>query len=263
MSTGHFGKPKKELLGIYLALYDTLVDDDDEVRDKGAAAVSALLSGVDMFENGDRDTKSSESESTFTALAAKPKLVRFLLDQYPSSIELWLEAMHRLVRTKSLDRPLGVDKKTPLRLGSARGRFQESIREDTALFAEEKQNMFIDEAQEAATWLDVLVNLKISKVDDFIASELTTWIIEGIQEMLTKAESEIDGPLGWTSKPEVFALGMTFILAGQAVIRLSAQRILHTDTDLLRKQLRRLLDLGQEKSLHPRWLRAIQETLKL
>ncbi|KAL9046883.1 MAG: hypothetical protein Q9214_000398 [Letrouitia sp. 1 TL-2023] len=244
-------------LGLYMAVYDSLMDDDDEIRDQGAVAVSILLLR-------DKSIKQDGGlEESLSAPAARSKLLQYLIERYSTSMDLWTEAAYRIMGVNALVRLIGQKKETYSFLDSAQDSLKNVKWENTSLFIEEKQNLFIDEAQEAATWLNVLMNLKISKVDELLSVELLRWTAKGIKVLIEAAEMDVDGPLGWTSKPDTFILGMRFILTAQAITHFSDQSTLQDNVETLRKLLQRLLDVGRKRffCLHPIWLSALQSAL--
>ncbi|KAL9613308.1 MAG: hypothetical protein Q9167_002129 [Letrouitia subvulpina] len=246
-------------LGLHMAMavYDSLMDDDDDIRDQGAMAVSILL----FREKPNKPD--GRLEKSLSAPAARPKLLQYLIEHYSTSMDLWTEAVYRIVGVNALVRLIGEKRGTNSFIGSAQDHFRTVNRETTSLFAEEKQNLFIDEAQEAATWLNVLMNLKVSNVNELLSAELLRWTVKGINALIEAAEMDLDGPLGWTSKPDTFVLGMRFILTAQAVTHLSDRGTLQDNVEKLRNLLRQLLDANQKKffCIHPIWLSALESAL--
>ena len=131
---------------------------------------------------------------------------------------------------------------------------------DNALFVEEKRNLFIDEVKEAEAWAGGLADLH-PRLDANFTSDLDTWIFEGISALATVARSRTDGPLGWTSKSEVFTIGMRVILAAGYVLRSDEK-----DGSGTRKERRDALtafgDVAKEHLVHELWLRELEEILE-
>ncbi|MCJ1464709.1 hypothetical protein MMC07_003322 [Pseudocyphellaria aurata] len=262
-----------ELLGGYLCIYDILFDDDEDVRDQGAIAATTLLSAAESTNR----SRNSGSVSLMPS-AAGSKLLQFIMTEYQDSDILWIDGVRRLTGAISLFRlgPVEVssnlEKSTDstrnyfipktrisLDLRSSRNMLQEARRQDTALFVEEKANLFVDPVKEAKKWADVLVELRPSSLEDEMVSELGAWSIEGLAALIEIAESREDGPLGWTTKPDVFALGMRIILAAKVRVRLSSLQRNEGQSSICLELLRKLHLVGKEKFLHGLWLRQIEE----
>ena len=235
-----------QLLDIYLALYDTLHDDDEEVRDHGAIIVSWLLSHP-LASGG----SSGSTSLSLMPLAASSRLATFLTKKYSASKDIWKEAVRRVI---------GVASTAHLR--SARELLEEAMKEDTALFVEEKQNLFIDPVSETEAWTEVLMNINSEAIDMELVSNLGAWIIEGLQCLLEYTEREIDGPLGWTSKPDVFELGSRIILATKVQLYLIKSGALEASEAPIRNTLTTLLEVGNNHQLHGIWLQRIKDIVE-
>ena len=75
---------------------------------------------------------------------------------------------------------------------------------DDSLFVVEEQNLFIDEVRETKRWVGVFESLQWNVGDETLA-RLDRWIRGGIIQLGKLMERE-DGPLGWASNPQVFAI---------------------------------------------------------
>lgn len=93
----------------------------------------------------------------------------------------------------------------------------QAMKFDDSLFAVEEQNLFIDEVREAQRWAVVLETLEWSTEDEVLIS-LTEWMHEGLRQMHSLASAE-DGPLGYASQPQVFAILSRIIQGSAALIR--------------------------------------------
>lgn len=254
-------------------MYDILLDDDEDVRDQGAVAASTLLSAAASTNR----YRNSGSVSLMPS-AASSKLLQFIMAEYNDSNVLWIDGVRRLAGAISLFR-LGLvevssnlkvsrdivkgsfiaKNRTSLDLRSIREMLQGARRQDTALFVEEKANLFVDPVKEAKNWADALAELHPSSLDDEMISEMGAWSIEGLTALIEITESREDGPLGWTTKPDVFALGMRVILTAKVLIRsLSLQRS-EEQSSVCLELLRKLYLVGKENFLHGLWLRQIEE----
>ena len=246
---------------MYISLYDSLVDDDEDIRDKGAVITSHLLAAM----SGSNESRGS-TNLILIPPAARTKLLDFLCRHYKTSSALWIEAVRRVLGIRSIENAIYMEEISSgvLKLRSFSDLLLKMMREDsTTLFVEEKQNLYLDTVQEAETWLEVLLSLDHSAIQQGVLSELYTWVIEGIDALTNVTKRETDGPLGWTSNEEVFALGMRILRAAGALIEFSADGIIQTDRGFLRSRLSQLLDIGEASMLNPTWLQTIEHGLDL
>lgn len=82
---------------------------------------------------------------------------------------------------------------------------------DDSLFAIEEQNLFIDEVRDTIRWLAVFENLSWSE-DGELVGRLSAWVKGGLARLNDLLKTE-DGPLGWASNPQVFAI-LTRVVRG-------------------------------------------------
>ena len=87
---------------------------------------------------------------------------------------------------------------------SADAQLRAALEVDDSLFAVEEQNLFVDEVREAERWLAALRVLDWDPADECLAS-LDRWVAGGLRRIAQLMDQE-DGPLGWASKPAVFAI---------------------------------------------------------
>ncbi|KAL9028305.1 MAG: hypothetical protein Q9196_003317 [Gyalolechia fulgens] len=238
-------------LKLYVILYDFLLDDDEDVRNIGAAAASELF--MSTASNGDDD---AEVLVPLMVPATRHKLLQFLKSHHHNSPYLWTEAVQRLVAGHP-----SADVRHPSTFPSPKAWLHELKRDSTALYVEEKQNLYIDEAQEAGVWQEVMLSIDRSASDSAMVAELGRWAAEGLAALLEVAEEEEDGPLGWTSKPGVFTFGVRVLLAAQAVLRLAEDETSSVDIDGLLARLQRLAQVGARNSLRLAWMRIIRVSL--
>ena len=254
-----------ELLDVYLCLYDTLLDDDEEIRHQGASIVSWVLS--EPAPNAMPDDNGSLSLSP---LAANVRFLSFLASSYRESTALCIDALRRLTGTRCLEAmALQVrsdfncaEEAVCLQLPSVGDQLRTARQEDTALFVEEKQNLFKDEVQEAERWADVLRQLSSTALDSSIPAEINTWVLGGLAILTDTAKAEFDGPLGWTTKPPVFTLGMQVILAAEVVLYWIRMGYCKIDDEKMKSALTTLEEVGKHSSLHVIWLKRLEQIIK-
>lgn len=261
--------PDLQLLRVYLALYGSLVDDDEDVRDQGARVVSKILSVI-TSQAADKDT----ATMSLSPSAAKRELLRFLCESYRGSMLLCVESVCRLTDTDfALDstsatmldkKPQSWEGKLILHLRPVVDLSLEARTTSTVVFVEERQNLYIDTVSEAEDWAELLCCLDRNAWPSSLASDLEIWTMEGLAYILEILQNSIDGALSPTSKPEIFALYTRVLLAAKVVIMRGG---LHVSSNGKGKEnacvglLQKLLDLGRSRFFHSLLLQRIEEIL--
>jgi len=236
------------------ALYDTLNDDDDEVRDLSAKTTSSLLS------------------KSLLPLAARLELAEFISQLHGEQPSYISNMLCRITGTDTLQA-------SKLRMAydfleSAEVQLLKEMKKDDSLFVEEEQNLFIDEVREAQLWCGIFEELcaesQITAETEGIwklpLHDLILWVLNGLKTLNRLLETE-DGVLGWTSKPSVFAICMRIILCTNAV--LSQKDVLFQasgksveETNHLVKEitaaLQEFVTLGRKRRVHESLLYAVR-----
>lgn len=164
-----------------LALYDTLNDDDEEVRDVGSDAVKNIL-GVFMVP-----------------LEAATLLLSWLTQTFGNTLQFKQTVCNRMVGEVTKDWQPVNDQLT------------KALEFDDSLFAIEEQNLFIDEVRDTIRWLAVFESLSWSEDGELVVG-LSAWIKGGLVRLKDLLKTD-DGPLGWASNPQVFAI-LTRVVRG-------------------------------------------------
>lgn len=227
------------------------MDDDEDVRDLGAKIASQLLSRRASLGGTETNRHLSLSPP-----ATRPRLMQLILDLYEKSSSLWNEAVTRLTGISTFQGMLqnktaagGSSFICPLSV-----MLEIAKTPDTALFVEEKQNLYIDEVEEARFWADALSEISSAEsLIDMLSHTLAIWTTEGLAFLASAVADEQDGPFGWTSKPEVFTLGMRIILAAKVLISHGIK------ANTCRVLLKDILQEGIEGQLHDLWIAEILE----
>ena len=126
-----------------------------------------------------------------------------------------------------------------------------SAKQDTSLFVEEKQNLFRDEADEIQRWGNMLCDLPIKTIASFDVVPLSGWATSGINALLNTAKSRSGGPLGRASKPDVFVVTSRIISAAKVVLRWTSKLEVYSESSDLRRLLLSLNVSHLEDSIHP------------
>jgi hypothetical protein len=247
------------LLGLVFVLYDLLTDDDDEIRGLGAVATSRLLAN---FGEGDagaevragRMPKMLPShEGRYKAeevpMRMVQRLAHFLVKHFGTSQYLYKEAVRRLTASPS---GAAVFPPRPFKEMLAEAR-----KEDSALFVAEKQNLYFDPTLDAVTWAHVLSSLQAPAPTNTLRTSLEAWVTSALTELLRTAGAEKDGAAGWTSKGDVFTLGMRGLSAAHVVVKWQG-----SEGPRIRKLLGEFVGTGKWREVHGLWVRQAEWVLE-
>lgn len=84
-------------------------------------------------------------------------------------------------------------------------------------------------------------------------------MLDGLAALTETARREGDGALGWTSKAEVFALGMRVICAAEVVLGWKVEGV---EAGSVRRTLRELVDVRSGEGVHGLWVEKIEAVLE-
>ncbi|KAJ9639502.1 hypothetical protein H2199_006537 [Coniosporium tulheliwenetii] len=197
------------LLNLMLVTYDALNDDDDEIRDVATKVVTRIIAGP-RYRDGMADV---------VPLVASQRLAEYLAKTYPGSRDLCEEAVHRVMGSVS---PLDV--------------LQQTQKDSTVLFVQEKQNLFIDDVKEVVIWSRVLKSLSDEAVMRGRAAYFSKWIWSGLNVFMDAAKAERDVE-GRRSRKGSF------------------------EGSRVRRLLREFADVGEASEVHELWLERIEAVL--
>ncbi|SPQ22502.1 a67df824-cbe3-47f5-a1c1-ad67fc52839f [Thermothielavioides terrestris] len=205
-------------LPVLSALYDGLIDDDEEVREAAASAASALTGAAAV------------------APAAADGLVGWLRERFGESEEFRARLVCRMVG-QAYTLP------GPLQLVPAEKQLCKALDFDDSLFAAEEQNLFIDEVRETARWRRAFADLRHSGEDQSFGC-LKSWVEEGLNCLIGLAQEE-DGPLGWTSNQHVFAVCARVLLSAVAITGIGQD-----EGAVIVELLRKFREVGEKCRIH-------------
>jgi hypothetical protein len=226
--------PASASLPYLLALYDALNDDDDEVRAEAALATSPILG------------------HSLVSIEAGSRLLKWLGERYTRDFEFQRHIASRMLGL------FATDQSQPLKeCVSAKHQLYDAMQFDDALFVIEEQNLYFDEIRETRRWRDVWVatrrattsnpsdGLNSDGVDDQTELLLARWSLAGLETLLELIGREVDdGPIGWTSKPAVFAICAKILISSHALVNGDGMKRGATD-DMSRQALRQIkLDIA-------------------
>lgn len=267
----------REAFVVLLAVYHLLLDDDEDVRNSVAAVASKLH--LSTSTNGEKT-----STIPLAPCVAASKIFEFLISRF-NDLEILVEAAayrffgeHSLLKldligldffdnspTRNdlvISESLGMEKEKFGPLLPVEEMLHKVIKQDDALFAEEKQNLYIDPVQEADKWAKVLTEIDPSRVSASMMHEFMTWTTDGLMTLIRMAKDEENGPLSRTSKPDIFTLGTRVILAAKIQLHWMGQTKFQEAPSPVVKLLNELLEVGRRSILHEIWLRRIEDILE-
>ena len=250
---------RRELLDVYIALYDTLVDDDEDIRDQGAATVSLLLSNKRL-----NPAKRDNLSYSLSPPAAKHRLLLFLQETFRYSERMHAKAIEKMIGIKyPVENGSAMDNSSDrekIRLRPVAEIFADAQTPDTAVFVEERQNLYVDPVGEADAWANLLMVLDTDVCDASALAALETWTKDGLLHLLDTCKKQEDNSLGFTSDPDIHLLFMRTILAAKVLINVSTRTSAkwRLPGDMYRKLLYELQELGKEISLNGLLLEAME-----
>lgn len=228
------------VLELCFAIYDLLTDDDEDTRVLAAEAASHVLCAFGECKE----------DSDIVPLVASRRMIDFTLRQWHGNNFMIDEVSKRALGLNALD-------------GQSVGeRLKAATKVDTALFVEEKQNLYIDEAWEVKMWSNAMLRIPAHCFSKSLLKHLSSWVADGLTALATKNEDSPDGALGWTSKAEVFTLGLQVVYGAEVLLRCVQQGVkIETPPSMLRKSLAELQASDERNSLNGLWLQEIARVL--
>lgn len=213
-----FSAPNPAYLPVLVCLYDALNDDDEDVRDVASLAARPILDNQLLLPLEAADRLLARISASFAHDAA--------------------------LRTLVVSRMAGSTSSNACPV-PAREQFARSLQYDDALFAVEEQNLYIDEARESRRWAAAFAALPPAEIRQD-AGVLARWAVDGLDAILAHAAQHDDGPMGWTTQADVYAVCARIVLCAAAVAQSPG---LATEVDVAQK-LEELRSVAQDKRFH-------------
>ena len=185
-------------LPFLLALYDTLNDDDEDIRDISSVATASILG------------------QALVPVVAAHSLLTWLGEHFGHLEGFRSHVTSRMIGYNNVTADLAYQSS---QWSSPGERFKQVLQFNDSLFVIEEQNLYIDEVRETERWTRLFESLPFEE-DKASLNQLKTWTHQGMDKLEALATQD-DGPLGWSSKPATFALCTTVIQAAVALARTS------------------------------------------
>lgn len=215
------------------SIYDLLNDDDEDIR-LAAAHSACRIFNADGGQN-----------TPLVPLVTAQKLADLMARRWPDAADLFEVAVERAFG--GLEQNVGDQLDTFEKGGHA-------------LFAEEKQNLYVDEARETRVWADVARRMVVSAVQGKMLDAVAWWAVEGVYTLRAKFETSVDGPLGWSSNDDAFLLGLRVVHAARVVVLRYAAQGVEASVDIagLKNGLNVLLEAAKARGGNVLWVREIE-----
>lgn len=187
-SSDQFDRGRMRLL---LILYELLNDDDEEVRLEAIEAARKLkLHELEALDN-----------LGISALSARRQLVVELQRRYGSTFDLTEAALVKILQ-------VGINHTSAVNLQGLASYLQISVQAKLSsiakaksdLFAEEKQNLYIDDLREIGSWIELVGHGGYRLLPQVLSSAIMKWTLEGLDQVFHILEAEkgskhLQGPL--------------------------------------------------------------------
>ncbi|KAI4846217.1 hypothetical protein E4T44_05183 [Aureobasidium sp. EXF-8845] len=224
-----------------LAVYDLCNDDDNEIRTLAAPVATNII-----------NLGSGKKQANLVPLAAAQGVAEFISPAFGSSESAALTAITRATGN-------AVNASFP---DSVRQALYKKFKSGSSLFAQEKHNLFIDESREARIWSSVAARLEPTAFPFRLLMNLSTWVTDGLDVLISESGKVPDAPLGWSREPEVFVLGMQILYAAQLVLVLIKRGVeMPIDKYAIDGRLKLFLKRGKQYGMNVLWVQTATEVL--
>jgi hypothetical protein len=222
-----------------LAVYDLLNNDDEEIRIEAAETASKIFSA-------DSSASGPTASATLVPLVATQRLSELAARGWHTSSTLFDAAISRAFGST---------------VQSVEYQLLCLQRAEYALFAEEKQNLYIDDVRETRMWAKVAMHLAGTAAQSKAIEALSLWVKDGLVALKAKFEKDADGPLGWTTDENAFLLGLRVVHAAELLLLLLSRNetaLPAVEQEELRSSLLALKDCGGNVL----WAREVERVLE-
>jgi hypothetical protein len=229
-------------LQLCLAVYDLLNDDDEDIR----------LLGTEITSNLAQASKQKSRVTVLEPSEARNRLLRLMARRWPNDETFAAAALERAFSSLKQESD-----------GSIKDQMERAAVVNSALFAEEKQNLYIDEAQEAKVWKDVTLRLHPSALPRGILDQLARRICIGLDELAHGAGSRPMGALRWDLNPDVFTFGLQIVYGVEVLLHAAnSGRRLAMPPSLVRSKLVALCFATSGTRINVIWEKELRRVLE-
>ncbi|KIW77936.1 hypothetical protein Z517_07769 [Fonsecaea pedrosoi CBS 271.37] len=255
---------------LLLVLYDLLNDDDDEIRFEATHAAR----GLQLQQLSANDNVGS------SALAARESLLSELSRQFGQTSSLSEAAIVKIMSIGQIpsDSSSHVGP-LPFFDTSLSSRLQSISKSKNDLFAEERQNLYMDDIREIKEWTEILHDGNYSFQTRDLSRSVMKWTLEGLEQVLQVLEADRIihlGPEDITHKDTPFdplleplflhPLGVTYdhtvLVLMVQVVSLAGVLIQVLETQQMRATLEKIQGICRTSRVNPVMLGAVERALR-
>ncbi len=240
---------------LYSILYDFLIDDDEEIRDRAASTVSLIL-GSDA----------TSVPLQLCPIAACHRFSAYMEEVFTSHTEFHIAAFSRIMFPISIDLDdLEDEFKTLAFRYSVQKQLDLARHESHELFEEERQNLYLDEIREIDIWYSALGKVPHTWVEDDVRLLVGDWALEGLRELTCALSSLNPGPFGVLSKLEFIVLLWRVIRVAELSLQWDyncSWRMATSTKPSYLQEMSRLLSAAREYQLHPQAQKALEDCVQ-
>jgi hypothetical protein len=199
---------------LIIVLHEFLNDDDEEIRDIAAEIVSKYLAPTSLTH------LSAVSQLQWilqNELAGSKNAIGMGLLKLCDACQSPFPAL-RLLRKDSWWTKDNCDStQLDIETFSVSKQLQSALAEKTELFEVEKQNLYLDECQEARFWQEVLSHSRLAQINPATIEAFSRHVLKGVNTLLQEIDERRDSPLDWTSDEKVFVIGFRLLSAAKVL----------------------------------------------
>lgn len=189
---------------ISCAVYDLLNDDDEDIRES-STSIAARLSNSSMPGCG--------VVQILGAAASREKLRNQLFQHFGQGEDLLLECLRRLLGLKMTASRFRLKSliECHMQSSSVKDATENIMAASTDLFAEEKQNLYIDEVAEIKDWAQLMCSIPV-KMPSRIQDKVKIWVGQGLGclvDLLQHSEGNI--AIGYSIDLDVLLIRLTIM----------------------------------------------------
>lgn len=233
------------LRSLCLSVYDLLNDDDEEIRIEAAKSAHKILSAG----------SASAANGPTVPLVANQQLAEFLTHRWPEHSDLFDTAVFRAFGVSNR----GVES---IEVDCVAQQLRSFEKAEYALFAEEKQNLYIDDVRETRVWAKVAMHMSASAVQYPTVAGLCKWTHSGLSALRSKFERNIDGPLGWSTNDGAFLLGLRVLHAAEVSLELIRRGVdVPVESTLVIEDLMDFVEAARSRGGNVSWIREGERVL--
>lgn len=171
-------------LEVMSVLYDLLNDDDDEIRVSSAEIAAHFI---------DPAASNISAAEKLSAMASRVSLRMQLLKEFTTSRVLACECLRRLLDVKTIASSIHFGSATQNQIEQypVAEELQHILAKANDLFAEEKQNLYVDDIAEVKVWAAMLCSIKVESQSTLMTA-VKVWVMNGVSSLIDFLNKSVD-----------------------------------------------------------------------